>query len=172
MQDRVKFNNLLEVVDRSSESSWSKSCSLQNWFNNKLERVFANGLSDLMELWLNHLAEFCLDNLTEFHLDRSTEFCLDTLMDRTTEFHLNHLMEFCDLMLSLRNWNKINSGLGSQSPSNERNNQMKLGFGVSRHHNCWVVLDAVQQKKFDASRHCDPICWIILDTKQQKILSV
>ena len=95
-----------------------------------------------MEFGLDHSTEFRLDHSMDFHLDRLTEFCLDTLTDRSTEFHLDWSMEFCDLMFYIWNWNKINSGLGSQSPSNERNNQMTPGIGliVSNELCAWVAV--------------------------------
>ena len=130
-----------------------------------------------MEFGLDHSTEFRLDHSMDFHLDRLTEFCLDTLTDRWTEFHLDWSMEFCDLMFYIGNWNKINSGLGSQSPSNEGNNQKKLGIGlivsnekqqeivcVGRRHNCWADLGIEQQILCVSHRRN---CWVVLIKREQ-----
>ena len=75
----------------------------------------------------------------------------------------------------LRNWKWVNkSDLSSQSPLNECNNQMKLEISRSSHRNCWIVLNAKQQKILCVGHHCNcwvvhRNCWIVSDGKQQKI---
>ena len=84
-------------------------------------------------------------------------------------------------MFSLRNWNEINIGLGSRSPSNECNNQMKLGIGwivsnekqqkilcVGCRRNCWADL-GIKQKILCVSRSHN--CWVVLIKREQETWS-
>ncbi len=60
------------------------------------------------------------------------------------------------LLCSLRNQEKtsvVKNVLGRKDPSNGRNNQLKREVGVSRHRNCWALLDRKQQKICVSCRH-------------------